>query len=124
MGRWLDYSPDVANVGCVFWQETATPLGISATQTGASRGVGAAVGEYHPLSSFNAFAFADQAGTLRVEVSSDNVTWRRATADVAVAANTAAYLSVPVAAAFHRAVFVNGGVAQAQFQLNTSYTAA
>jgi hypothetical protein len=110
----------------VFFAETTTNLGVSATFTGGSRDVGDGPGNRSSVAfaAFNAFAFSDQAGTLRIEVSNDNATWRRASADQAVAAGGALYLSVPITARFHRAVFVNGGVAQTAFMLNTSYTVA
>lgn len=116
---WLTASADN-----VFFNDTTTAQAISATFTGVSRDVGMAAASGHRYSAFNAQAFADQAGTLRIEVSNDNTTWRPITADVAVAANTPVILSVPVMTRYHRAVFVNGAVAQAAFMLNTSFTAA
>lgn len=114
----------VSNADNIFWNESVTAQAISATVTGTARDTGVAVGSAHRYAAFNAFAFADQAGTLRIEVSTDNVTWRRASADQAVAAGAALYLSVPVTARWHRAVYINGAVAQTQFMLNTSYTVA
>jgi hypothetical protein len=67
-------------------------------------------------------AFADQAGIIRIESSNDNVTWRRNTADVTVAANTAVVLSVPVTTRYYRVVYVNGATIQTAFMLNTSFT--
>lgn len=116
--------PNVINQDNVYFNESVTAQAISATVTGTARETGVAPGSAQRYAAFNAFAFADQAGTLRIEVSIDNVTWRRATADVAVAAGAAVFLSVPVCARWHRAVYVNGATAQAAFMMNTSYTVA
>jgi hypothetical protein len=114
----------VTNRGNVFYNESTTNLGASATFTGSSRDVGIAAGSVQPYSAFNATVFADQAGTLRLEMSNDNTTWRRCTADTAVAANAPVTLSVPVVTRYHRAVYVNGASAQGAFMLNTGYTCA
>lgn len=108
----------------IFWNESTTSQAVSATVTGTSRDVGVAAAAVHRYSKFNAFAFADQAGTVRIELSNDNATWRRATVDTAVAANTPVVLSVPVVTRYHRVVYVNGATAQTAFMLSTSYTAA
>lgn len=108
----------------IFFEESITSLTASATLTGLTRDVGAVAGLAHKVAAFNAFAFASVAGTLRIEVSNDNTTWRRITADTAVAAGAAIILSVPVVARYHRAVFVNGAAAQTAFMANTSFTMA
>lgn len=112
----------------IFYSESVTPLAASASAPLTTRDTGAAltagVSAAHRYSAFNAFAFADQAGTMRIECSQDNSTWRRMTADVAVAANTPVILSVPVMARYHRVVYANGATLQTAFMLNTSYTAA
>lgn len=108
----------------VFNNESATAQAASATVTGTSRDVGVAAGTVHRYSAFNTSAFADQAGTLRIECSNDNTTWRRATADTAVAANAVVYLSVPIMTRYYRAVYVNGAAAQGAFMLNSSFTAS
>lgn len=114
----------VAPVNNMFFNESVTAQAASATVTGTSRDAGAAVSVAHRYSAFNATAFADVAGALRIEMSNDGTTWRRATTDTAVAANTPVFLSVPVTTRFHRAVYVNGAAAQTAFMLNTSYTGA
>lgn len=114
----------VSSIDNIFFNESVTAQAASATLTGAVKDVGVAVSVLHRYSAFNASAFADQAGTLRVECSNDNVTWRRTTADTAVAANTCVILSVPIMTRYYRAVYVNGATLQAAFMLNTSFTAA
>lgn len=117
-------TPTVAAQDNVFYNESTTAQAASATVTGTSRDVGVAASAVHRYSAFNAMAFADVAGTMRIEISNDNTTWRRATADTAVAANAAVILSVPVMTRYHRVVYVNGGTLQTAFMLNTSFTAA
>lgn len=113
-----------ASADNIFYNDSSTAQAASATLTGSSRDVGAAASANHRYSAFNAMAFADVAGTMRIEVSNDNSTWRRATADTAVAANTPVILSIPVMTRYHRVVYVNGATAQGAFMLNTSFTAS
>lgn len=108
----------------VFYNESVTAQAANATLNGISRDIAIAAAAVHRYSQFNASVFADQAGTLRIECSNDNVTWRRITVDAAVAANTPVILSVPVMTRYYRAVFINGAVANTAFMFNTSYTAS
>ncbi len=117
-------SPLVTSQDNLFYNDSVVAQAAGATLTGTARDVGVAAAAAHRYSAFNASAFADQAGTLRIECSNDNVTWRRASADAAVAANTPVYLSVPVMTRYYRAVYVNGAVANTAFMLNTSFTAS
>lgn len=107
----------IGTAGLVVYTDSSTNLGIGATFTGTSRDSGA-------TPAYNRFivnAVADQAGTVRVEKSTDNAAWRRATADIAVEANVPRELDVRVTARYHRVVYVNGGVAQTQFLLTSAY---
>ena len=108
----------------IFYNDSSTTQAASATLTGTARDVGAAAAANHRYSAFNAMAFADQAGTMRIEVSNDNTNWRRATTDTPVAANTPVILSIPIMTRYHRVVYVNGATAQGAFMLNTSFTAS
>lgn len=108
---------------CQAWNEVASPLGASATYTGASRDNGSVTGTPSRFGSFNAYALADQAGTMRIEGSWNNSTWFRMTPDQALAANTALILTVPVLFRYHRVVVVNGATPQGSLQSCTSYTA-
>ena len=108
----------------IFYNDSSTAQAASATLTGTTRDVGVAAAAAHRYSAFNAMAFADVAGSMRIEVSNDNSTWRRATADTAVAANTPVIMSIPVMTRYHRVVYVNGATAQGAFMLNTSFTAS
>ena len=115
---------NVQDSNAIFWNESATAQAISATVTGTSRDCGAASGAAMRYSAFNVATLADQAGTVRIEGSNDNTSWYRLTVDTAVAANTPVILSIPVTTRYHRTVYVNGGVAQTLFRLNSSYTPA
>lgn len=108
----------------VFYNETTTALAAGATFTGTSRNTGAAAGSVHRYSNFNAMVLANQTGTIRLECSNDNSTWRRISADTPVAADTPTILSVPIMTRYYRAVFVNGATANTVFMLNTSFTAS
>lgn len=114
----------VANTDNMYWNDSVVAQAAAATVTGAARDAGAAVGVAHRYAQFNAFAFADQAGTMRVECSTDNITWRRVSVDVAVAASTPVILTVPVMARYFRVVYVNGATIQTAFMLNSSFTAS
>lgn len=114
----------VTNSDNIWYQESVAAQAASATVTGTARDTGAASGSNHRYAAFNAYAFADVAGSMRIEVSNDGVTWRRASADAAVAANTAVIMSVPVVARYFRAVYINGATLQTAFMLNTSLTVA
>lgn len=121
-------SPSVAQSGTwtfrnnIYYTESTTAQAANATLTGTSRDTAIAAGTVQQYAKFNAFAFSDQAGTMRIEVSADNTTWRRATVDTAVAASTPVYLTVPVLNRYHRVVYVNGATLQTQFMLNSGYT--
>lgn len=108
----------------IFYNESTSAQAANATLTGTARDVGAAAGSVHKYSAFNASVFADKAGTIRLECSNDNTTWRQTSPDTPVAANTPVILSVPIMTRYYRAVFVNGAAANTVFMLNTSFTAS
>ena len=108
---------NIGTSGLVVYTDSSTNLASSATFTGTSRDGGA-------TPAYNKFvvnAVANQAGTVRVEKSTDNTTWRRATADIAVAANVPQQLEVLVTTRYMRAVYVNGASAQTEFLLTSGY---
>ncbi len=110
----------------ITFDETNTNLAANATFTGASRDVGSASGANSRYSAFNVVSIADQVGVLRVEMSRDGTTWKRASADIATAINVPMTLSVPIVSRFYRCVYVNGPTAQAgtAFMINSSFTGA
>lgn len=96
--------------------ETTTALGASATFTGTSRDEGATA----TFNEFGAAAFADQAGTLIIDNSTDGTTWFEASR-VAVPAGQGQQLSVPALTRYHRVRYINGAVAQGSFALRSMY---
>lgn len=108
------------------WDDTATPLGISATFTGTGRDLTAtAQGTAQASASsygyeYRASAESDASFTLALEVSTDNTTWVRIKA-VASAAVTGGgqYAEIVHAPSFRyiRTVVVNGGVAQTRLRV-------
>jgi hypothetical protein len=88
---------------------TTTPLGANGTYTSGSltvSGYGRIVGT----------VFADQAGTLYIEQSSDGTNWDASTS-VSVSASTPTSFSVEVVAPTARVRYVNGATAQTAFRL-------
>lgn len=96
--------------------DTTTALGATATFTGTSRDEGATA----TFNEFAAAAFADQAGTLIIDNSTDNTTWFEASR-VAVLAGQGQQLSVPALTRYHRVRYINGAVAQGSFALRSMY---
>jgi hypothetical protein len=117
VGTWI-----VNNRSNIYYNDTTTNLGASDTFTGTARDIAIAAGSASPYVYFNAIALANQAGTLRIEMSNNNSTWFRATVDTAVAADTPVTLSARVVTRYYRVVYVNGGVAQTSFVLNSGYS--
>lgn len=108
-----------ANVGScspAAYADSTTNLAASATYTGTSRDSGATPA----YQVFVARAFADQAGTLYIDDSTDNTTWR-AVASVAVTAGECKSLEARVLARYNRVRFVNGAAAQGAFRVTSAY---
>jgi hypothetical protein len=97
------------------FDETDTVLAIGATRNGSTR----ATEDY---SRFRAFASADQAGTLNIQQSSDGSTWYT-TDTIPVAANSPTVLETIVAMPYARVQYVNGGVVQTAFELDSMLVA-
>jgi len=114
---------NVTPTQCIYYNDSVTNQAASATLTGTSRYTGTAAGTAQRYQKFSAFVFSDQAGTIRIECSNDNTTWRRATVDTPVTANTPVVLSVPVMTRYHRVVYVNGATLTTQFMLNSALSA-
>lgn len=108
-----------ANIGtCApgLYADTTTSLAASATYTGTSRDAGSTA----VYQVFCARAFADQAGTLYIDDSTDGTTWRTVSS-VAVTANECKTLEARVLARYNRVRFVNGASAQAAFRVTSGY---
>jgi hypothetical protein len=107
---------NIGTSGLSTFTDSSSNLGINGTFTGTSRDAGL-------TPSFNIFvasAFANQAGTLRIEKSTNNTVWAKAE-EIALLANEAKQITVRVTARYHRVVYVNGGVAQTLFNLTSAY---
>lgn len=106
------------------YTDSQTALAASATYTGTGRSTGST-----QYCFFNACAYADQAGTLFIDQSTDTGTTYQPILSQAVAAGGSANLSVRLAGALgtgvlYRVRYVNGATAQTVFRLSSSYTAA
>lgn len=121
------------NKGRVWQDDTATPLAAAGVFTGASRDVTAqganssAAGTQTQQGSDRSrfLAVSDVAGTLAIEVSRDNATWRRIWEEPTSNAGTGglhvAEVEVRPATRYIRAVYVNGAAAQAHFMLQSMF---
>lgn len=107
----------------MFWPETTTPLGASASFNGAQRDAGATSPGPVAFAYFNGFFLADQTGTASLQCSDDGSTWSTCATDV-LAAATPLILQVPVTARYHRVVLANGGTPQGSVFVRSAYTAA
>jgi hypothetical protein len=108
---------NIGTSGMVVYTDSSTNLGSAGVFTGTSRDGGATPA----YNFFIANVQADQAGTIRVEKSTDNTNWRRASKDIAVTANAPEEVTVKVTSRYNRVVYTNGGVAQTQFLLTSAY---
>jgi len=95
--------------------DTTTALAANATFTGTSRDHNTSNAALNFVATFS----TDQPGTARIEMSNDATTWRRATPDTAVAANSPVTLSVPILTRYYRVIYVNGGTAQGFLMINS-----
>lgn len=106
-----------ANIGTItatIYADSVTNLAISATYTGTARDAGAS-----PLfQRFTARAYSDQAGTLKIQDSTDNVTWRDV-ASTPIVGGVCSNLSIDVLARYNRVVVVNGAVATTAFRVTS-----
>jgi hypothetical protein len=120
------------NAAGATWQQTSiTAQAASATVTGTARDL-YAVASGSALNSSGSFAkeyrglaISDVAGTLNLEISVDNVTWRRIMAIPTTTNGTgglhvAQFQHMPVTR-YARVVYVNGGTLQAHFTLAEAY---
>lgn len=100
----------------VLYTDTSTVLAAGATYTGTSRDGGATPAYQR----FMARAYASHDGTLRVEDSTDNTTWR-IVESVAVGAGETKTLNVAAMARYNRVVYVNGATLQTAFRVTSGY---
>lgn len=103
----------------------ATVVGTARDLHGSAANAASSSASY--FKEYRAVAWADQPGTLAIEVSTDNVTWRRVrqVATTAVSAgNNVAEIVMPPVVRYARTVFVNGGTISTAFLLADAYVSA
>jgi hypothetical protein len=93
-------------------EESVTPLAASATKTGAVVDMDAS-----DYSRFRTAATADEAGTLYIDESVDNVTWVNGVQSIALAADETKTLELQGTAKYVRCRYVKGATPQTTFTL-------
>lgn len=124
MADFVQYARELA--------ETSTPLAANASVLGAVFDQGdSSVSRQAGMSRFRAFASSDQAGTLYILQSRDNVTWFYTTSaavtagsDVATigalsAVHPATVLESLISLRYVRGAYVNGGTLQTRFEFDS-----
>jgi len=107
---------NIGTSGITTYTDSSANLAASGVFTGTARDAGSTPG----YSIFAVNANSDQAGTLYIQKSTDNTTWRTAK-QVAITAGSAADIEIRVTTRYNRVYFVNGSTAQAAFLLTSSY---
>lgn len=107
---------NIGTAGLTAYTDSVANLGSAATFTGTSRDGGATPAYNY----FVASAVSDQAGTLKIQKSTDNTTWRDA-ATVAVTANTPVEITAKCTARYYRVLYTNGATLQTLFSLTSAY---
>ena len=108
-----------ANTGTcapALYADTTTVLAAAATYTGTSRDAGSTPAYQR----FVARAYASHDGTLSVQDSTDNATWRTV-ASIPVAAGATQTIDAMVLARYNRVVYVNGATLQTAFRVTSGY---
>ena len=106
----------------VFHNETTSNQTNATTLTGTTRDTGFAAGTVCPWNYFNWTVYNSHASTIWIEMSNDNSTWRRATVNVSVLADSVQTISVPVVTRYYRGMNLQGAVTSTGFMANSSYT--
>lgn len=107
-----------SNIGTItstIYADSVTNLAINATYTGTARDAG---GTSPLFQRFTARAYSDQAGTLKIQDSTDNVTWRDV-ASTPIVGGVCSNLSIDILARYNRVVVVNGAVATTAFRVTS-----
>lgn len=107
---------NIGTAGLTTYTDSSTNLAAAASFTGTSRDGGATPAYNY----FVASAFSDQAGTLKIQKSTDNTTWRDALT-VSVAAGVPQELTAKCTARCYRVLYTNGATLQTQFLLTSAY---
>lgn len=107
---------NIGTAGLTVYADSVTNLASSAVFTGTSRDGGATPA----YNMFVASAIADQSGTLKIQKSTDNTTWRDAVT-LAVTANTPVEITAKCTARYYRVLYTNGATLQTLFSLTSAY---
>lgn len=102
--------------GVLPYTDSVANLAAAAVFTGTSRDGGTAPA----YNMFVASVIADQAGTLKIQKSTDGTTWRDALIQ-AVAVNVPQELTVKCTARYYRVLYTNGATIQTLFSLTSAY---
>lgn len=106
----------IGTAGLTAYTDSVANLAGAAVFTGTSRDGGATLG----YNEFVASAVSDQAGTLKIQKSTDNTNWRDA-ATIAVTANTPVEITAKCTARYYRVLYTNGATSQTLFSLTSAY---
>ena len=107
---------NIGTAGLTAYTDSVANLAGAAVFTGTSRDCGATPA----YNEFVASAVSDQAGTLKIQKSTDNTTWRDA-ATIAVTANTPVEITAKCTARYYRVLYTNGATLQTLFSLTSAY---
>jgi len=105
--------------------ESATALAAGGSFTGVARdayGVGTSAG-VSQYAFFNAQAYSDQSGQIFIDQSVNGINWVT-TNSSAYTGNIGATISAPIMSQFYRVRVVNGGTAQTNFSVRSSFSTA
>lgn len=108
-----------ANIGTnspTIYADSTTTLAAAGVFTGTARDAGSTPAYQR----FVARAFSDQSGTLAIEDSTDNTTWRLVQSS-AVTAGTCVTLAIVILARYNRVKYTNGSTIQGAFRLTSGY---
>jgi hypothetical protein len=105
------------------FNDTEANLGNAGVFNGLTRDLGA-VDSDKGYKQFNAFAISSHASAangFKIECSNDGTTWRTA-AQVALVADTPAYLSAIITTRYYRVKLTNGATLTTYLMINSSFT--
>ena len=107
---------NIGTAGLTAYTDSVANLAGAAVFTGTSRDGGVTPA----YNMFVASAVSDQAGTLKIQKSTDNTNWRDA-ATIAVTANTPVEITAKCTARYYRVLYTNGATLQTLFSLTSAY---
>lgn len=119
----IDAVSTVALAGTIF--VTPASVGSATAETSTSLAANAVftsgIKLNNPAGAFStitAHSYSDQSGLLRIEFSTDNSNWYRASAELVTIGGVPSFTQVPVSQTYMRIVYTNGPTAQTYFRLS------